>query len=192
MQAARGTAVTHDDGDRPEGRPPLIADRRTWLTFAVVAAFSYAVDQVTKHLAVQHLTGRPDVSVVGELLQLRLTRNPGAAFSIGTDFTMAISVLAIAATVVVLWFSRRLADPIWAVAFGLMFAGIVGNLTDRLLRAPGPLQGEVVDFLMLPNWPIFNVADICLTVAVPIVLLQALRGIGLDGRPERPAADEEE
>jgi signal peptidase II len=182
----------HEDGDLPDSRRSWVADRRTWVAFVVVAAVGYAADQVTKHLAVQHLTGRADVSVVGEILQLRLTRNPGAAFSIGTDLTVAISVLAIVATAAVLWFSRRLADPWWALALGLMLAGIVGNLTDRLLRAPGPLQGEVVDFLMLPNWPIFNVADICLTVAVPIVLIQAFRGIGLDGRPERRPVGEEE
>ena len=63
----------------------------------------------------------------------------------------------------------------------LLLAGIAGNLTDRLLREPGPLRGHVVDFLMLPNWPVFNVADICINVGAGLILLQAFRGIGIDG-----------
>ena len=81
----------------------------------------------------------------------------------------------------VLWLSRRLGSTVWAVAFGLLLAGICGNLTDRLLREPGPLRGHVVDFLMLPHWPIFNVADMCINVAAALILVQAFRGIRLDG-----------
>ena len=67
------------------------------------------------------------------------------------------------------------------MAFGLLLAGIGGNLTDRLLRDPGPLRGHVVDFLMLPHWPIFNVADMCINAAAVLILVQAFRGIRLDG-----------
>ena len=69
----------------------------------------------------------------------------------------------------------------WAVAFGLLLAGITGNLTDRIFRAPGGLRGHVVDFLQLPHWPIFNVADMCINVAAALILVQAFRGIRLDG-----------
>lgn len=155
---------------------------RARLLFATVALVAYAVDLVTKVLAVEHLEGRPDVRVLGEVLQLHLTRNPGAAFSTGTGFTAGLSVLAIVAVVVVLVVSRRLATPLWAVGLGLLLAGVAGNLTDRLVRAPGPLRGHVVDFLMLPNWPIFNVADICINAAAAVILLQTFRGIRLDGR----------
>lgn len=161
---------------------------RARLLFATVALVAYAVDLVTKVLAVEHLEGRPDVRVLGEVLQLHLTRNPGAAFSTGTGFTAGLSVLAIVAVVVVLVVSRRLATPLWAVGLGLLLAGVAGNLTDRLVRAPGPLRGHVVDFLMLPNWPIFNVADICINAAAAVILLQTFRGIRLDGR--RVEADE--
>ncbi|TWG89821.1 signal peptidase II [Nocardioides sp. J9] len=181
MQAARGTPV----GDRDEGAEParssLLAAPRTWLLFASVAAAMFAVDQVTKVLAVDRLTDRPDVEVVGELLQLHLTYNPGAAFSLGTRFTVALSVLAIVATLVVLWLSRRVQSRWWAVALGFMLAGIDGNLADRLLRDPAPFRGHVVDFLMLPNWPVFNVADICINVGVVMVLIQVLRGVAMDG-----------
>jgi len=83
---------------------------------------------------------------------------------------------------VVLWFARRLRDPLWSVALGLLLAGIDGNLTDRLLRDPAPLRGEVVDFLMLPHWPVFNIADVGINVGAVLLLLQLLRGITIDGR----------
>lgn len=176
MQAARGTSLSDSHGTVPAaGRP------RARLLFAAVAAAAYAVDIVTKVLAVEHLSGRPDVSVVGELLVLHLTRNPGAAFSTGTEYTVLLSCVAIAATVVVLWVSRRVASRAWAVALGLLLAGVGGNLTDRLLREPGPLRGHVIDFLMLPNWPVFNIADICINVAAGTIILQALRGMNVDG-----------
>lgn len=181
MQAARGTPVDHGDDGSRSVRPSPLAVPRTWALFAAVALTLLVTDQVTKVLAVRHLTGEPDVQLVGEILQLHLTYNPGAAFSLGTRFTSALTVLACVATVVVLWLSRRLANRVWAVGLGLMLAGIVGNLLDRLFRSPGPFRGHVVDFLMLPNWPIFNIADICINVGVGLILIQVLRGIALDG-----------
>jgi signal peptidase II len=187
MQAARGTPVGHpeDGADGHEASAvtdrTLVARPRIWLLFAAVAVLAYTVDQVSKRAAVEELTGRPDVQVVGEILQLRLTYNPGAAFSLGTDFTVALSCLAIVATVVVLWFSRRIGSAVWAVGLGLILAGIDGNLTDRMLREPGPFRGEVIDFLMLPNWPIFNVADMCINVGAALILIQVFRGVQIDG-----------
>lgn len=172
MQAAGGTSL------EPAAAGPV---RRPRVVLAIVAVVAYAVDVVTKLLAVEHLTGRADVELVGEILQLRLTRNPGAAFSTGTGYTSVLSVAAIVAVVVILWLTRRVRDRLWAVALGLLLAGVSGNLTDRLLRAPGPLRGHVVDFLMLPNWPIFNIADICINLAAGLILIQAFRGIRLDG-----------
>lgn len=180
MQAARGTPV--DDRDDSGPAPTrLVAAPRTWLLFAAVAGVLLVVDQVSKVFAVRHLTGEPDVSVVGELLQLHLTYNPGAAFSLGTRFTVVLSCLAITATLVVLWLSRRLRSRLWAVGLGFLLAGIDGNLIDRLFREPGAFRGHVVDFLMMPNWPIFNVADICINVGVGLILIQVFRGIALDG-----------
>ncbi|MDO9458343.1 signal peptidase II [Nocardioides sp.] len=167
MQAARGTPVG----------PSL----RRRLLFAAIALAAYAVDQVSKLLAVERLEGQPDVHVIGDVLQLHLTYNPGAAFSTGTGLTPLITAVAIGATLAVLWYSRRIGSATWAVALGLLLAGITGNLTDRLLRDPSPLRGHVVDFLQLPNWPIFNVADICINVAAALIVIQALRGIRLDG-----------
>jgi signal peptidase II len=146
-----------------------------------MAVVLYTADQLSKRAAVEHLTDRDDVSVVGDVLQLHLTRNPGAAFSLGTGFTVALTCLAIVATVVVVVVSRRVADRVWAAALGALLAGIAGNLTDRMLRDPAPFRGHVVDFLQLPNWPIFNVADISINIGVALILLQVVRGVRMDG-----------
>ncbi len=189
MQAARGTSLSSDSS--LASGSPAASRARVRTVFLAVFAVLYAVDQLAKWLAVDRLTGQPDKEVVGDILVLHLTRNAGAAFSAGTGYTEVFSCLAIVAVLVVLWLSRRLRSATWAVAFGLLLAGISGNLTDRLLREPGPLRGHVVDFLMLPHWPVFNVADMCINVAAALILVQSFRGIRLDGsRVVRHSDDE--
>ncbi len=101
------------------------------------------------------------------------------------------SILAIVAATVVLWLARKVGSVGWAVALGFLFAGVTGNLTDRLLREPGPLRGHVIDMFMLPNWPVFNVADMCINVAAGLILVQVYRGIKIDGtREEQKTTDE--
>ena len=188
MQAARGTSLS-DTEPSPSTRPPG-ASPRFRRTFALVAVAAYAIDVATKALAVEKLSGGADVELVGPWLVLHLTRNPGAAFSTGTEFTLLLSVIAIAAVAAVVHFGRKVGTRGWAWALGLLLAGVCGNLTDRVLRDPGPLRGHVVDFLMVPHWPVFNVADICINVAAGLILWQAFRGIGIDGT--RTAAQERE
>ncbi|MDF1603083.1 signal peptidase II [Nocardioides sp. YIM 152315] len=193
MQAARGASLTGDQEVDPPARPR--ASRARLLTvFGLVAATAYAVDVVSKVLAVDRLTDSADVEVVGDFLVLHLVRNSGAAFSTGTGFTEVFSVLATVAVVAILWFVRKVGSVVWAVALGFLLAGVAGNLTDRLLREPGPLRGHVIDFFMLPNWPVFNVADICINIAAGLILVQVFRGVHLDGRRETkdPAADPSE
>ncbi len=141
----------------------------------------FAADVASKIVAVDRLSGRADVPVLGELLQLRLARNPGAAFSTATELTPVLTGLAMVACVVVVYVARRVANRWWAVSLGLLLAGIGGNLSDRLFREPGFLHGHVIDFLMLPNWPIFNIADICINVGAGLALLMTFRGIAVDG-----------
>ncbi|WP_370247499.1 signal peptidase II [Nocardioides sp.] len=186
------------DPDRPDpaGSP---SRRRLLLLFALVALAAYVADQLSKWWAVERLQGRPDIAVVGDVLQLHFVRNPGAAFSTGRGLTPVITCVAIVATVVVLVVARRIGTRLWAIALGLLLAGITGNLTDRLLREPGPFRGHVIDMIQLPNWPVFNIADIAINVAAGLIVLQALRGIRLDGTrdgdespaPEGPEGPEE-
>ncbi|KAA1429008.1 signal peptidase II [Nocardioides antri] len=189
MQAARGTSVDSSDSGSADRRGSFLASRAAWVLFAVVAAVLYAADQLSKRAAVEHLSRGEDVQVVGDLLQLHLTRNPGAAFSLGTQFTIVLTCLAICATAVVLWASRNLVDRVWAAGLGCLLAGITGNLTDRMLREPTPFRGHVVDFLQLPNWPIFNVADIAINVGAGLILLQVFRGVRMDGTRHRDDED---
>ena len=156
------------------------------VVFAATAVLLYLVDLATKTLAVRQLSDRGRVDVIGGLFGFRLTRNPGAAFGTDTSYTAVLSCVAMLAAAAVIWFALRAVDRVWAVALGLLLAGILGNLTDRLFRAPGPFEGHVVDFLQLPHWPIFNVADMCINVAAVLILVQAFRGVRLNGtRDER-------
>jgi signal peptidase II len=146
-----------------------------------VAAVALLLDLFSKQLAVRELTGQPPVEVLGDFLTLQLVRNPGAAFSAGATLTPLISVVALVATGVVAVFALRVGHRGWAVALGLLLAGVSGNLVDRLFRAPGPFRGHVVDFFALPNWPVFNVADICIDVAGALFVVLLIRGVRLDG-----------
>jgi signal peptidase II len=170
VQAARGA--------------PLKTHARLTGLALLVAAVGLVIDQVTKVLAVDALTGEPPRPLVGELLQLNLTYNPGAAFGLGAGFTVAFAVLALIATGVATYFAFRVRTFAWAVAVGLVIAGVGGNLIDRVVRAPGPFRGHVVDFLQLPNWPIFNVADMCINAGAILIVIQFIRGVNIDGTRE--------
>ncbi|WP_299057647.1 signal peptidase II [uncultured Nocardioides sp.] len=197
MQAARGTPLTSADPptstDEADSTDPRPSRRRApyLVLLALVASTAYALDVATKILAVERLEPSSNVELVGPWLTLTLVRNPGAAFSTGTEFTAVLSVIAITAALVVLWVARRVASRWWAVGLGLLLAGVLGNLTDRMLRAPGPFHGEVIDFLRLPNWPVFNIADICINVAAGVIILQAFRGVRVDGTREADHAPSE-
>jgi signal peptidase II len=173
-------------GDGPRYRGPSASA----LAFTV-AAVALGIDQLTKVLAVRELSDRPPMELIGSFLQLQLVRNPGAAFSTGSSLTPLITTFALAAAVVAVVLARRVRHRGWAVGLGLLLAGVTGNLLDRLLRDPGPFRGHVVDFFALPNWPVFNVADICIDVAAAFFVILLLRGIRLDGsRHEEHPQDE--
>ncbi|MFY0405800.1 signal peptidase II [Solicola sp. PLA-1-18] len=184
MQTARGASLNPSDDDRTESQDPTSAPprRRRLRLFALVLVTVYVVDLVTKIVAVDRLEGRPPVEVVPGVLDLTLIRNPGAAFGMATGFTIVLSAIAIVVCVVVAVVARRLRSAVWALALGLLLGGALGNLTDRMFRQPGPLRGHVIDFLALPNWPVFNIADSSIVVAACLVALQSFRGIGVDGR----------
>ncbi len=177
MQAARGASLTPSGPDHPTPGRPLGL-------FFGVAAVAFIIDQVTKSLAVSRLEDRDPVSVLGEVLQLTLVRNPGAAFSTGTSYTYLFTGIAVVAVSVLLFLSRRVRDRFWAFGLGCLLGGVLGNLMDRLAREPGFGRGHVIDMFQLPNWPVFNVADICINIAAGVIIIQALRGVSLDGTKE--------
>lgn len=165
----------------------VVSRRAAWARFALVAVIALVLDVVTKIVAVAQLRPSEPIPVLGDLLRLHLIRNPGAAFSIGEGATWVFTLLAVGVLAFLLGFVvPRLRHGGWAVGLGLVTAGITGNLIDRLFREPGFARGHVVDFLQLPYWPIFNVADMCVVVgAITIVYLWLVRGVGHDGILEK-------
>ncbi|WP_328901557.1 MULTISPECIES: signal peptidase II [unclassified Streptomyces] len=151
------------------------ARRRACLLWAV-AALAYAVDLGTKLAVVAKLEGRTTVSVLGDWLVLRVQRNPGAAFGMGAATTIVFTLVAAAVVVVVVRYSRRLASAPWAVALGLLLGGALGNLTDRVFRAPGDLQGAVVDFIAVRDFSVMNLADWAITCGCGLAVVLSFRG----------------
>jgi signal peptidase II len=152
-----------------------------------VAAAVFVVDLVSKTIVVATLSNRQPIRLLGGLLTLRVLRNSGAAFSIGTSMTLLFTLIAVAVIIAILRASRRLRSLPWAITLGLLLGGASGNLGDRLLRSPGPLRGHVVDWIQVPHWPVFNVADSAIVCGGILAVLLAARGIGLDGARDRSA-----
>jgi signal peptidase II len=167
------------DGDVGAGE---VRSRRGVALLTAVGAAVVAADVATKLLAVEHLAGRAPIVLVPRVLDLQLTRNSGAAFSLAGGATVALSVVAFAVVVVIARTARRLRSAGWALVLGLLVGGALGNLIDRVIRSPGPLRGHVVDWIHLANWPVFNVADAAITVGGVLAVGLSLRGVGLDGR----------
>jgi signal peptidase II len=143
-----------------------------------VAAVILAVDVVTKIAAVRLLQPGEPVSIIGDTVTWTLMRNSGAAFSMATGSTWILTMIATSVVIGIMWMGRRLVSPLWAIGLGMILGGAMGNLVDRFFRWPGPLRGQVVDFLSVGWWPVFNVADSC--VVCGAVLLVALSVFGFD------------
>lgn len=186
MQTEAGTSLSGTSScDVPQLADPT-RRRRLHQILAGVAVVTFVLDQSTKWLAIQALNGQPPVDLVGSFLRLSLIRNAGAAFSLGTGATWVLTALAATIVVVLVRVSRKLGSLCWTLSLGLMLGGAVGNLTDRLLRSPGPGRGHVVDFIDYNGWFIGNVADVAIVGAGGLIALLALRGVGIDGRSQAP------
>jgi signal peptidase II len=154
--------------------------------FALVAVLVVGLDILTKCLVVAHLEGDAPKRLLGGAIYLDATRNSGAAFSLGTSFTVILTAIAVAVVVVIIRAASRLRSIGWAISLGLVLGGAIGNLIDRLARDPGVGRGHVVDFISVfaPNgdkWPIFNIADSAITVGAILAGILALRGVQFDG-----------
>jgi signal peptidase II len=174
MQTARGAAVSAEPTDS------AATPRRTRWVLATALVVLVA-DVVSKVLVVAKLSDRGPVRVIDHALTLTLTRNAGAAFSIGGGATILFSLVALGVVVVIVRTARSLASIGWAFALGLLLGGALGNLTDRLFRSPGPLRGHVVDWIEFPHWPVFNLADSAIVMGGLFAVILAARGIELDG-----------
>ena len=173
---------------------PVDARTRRLTVLGVVVAV-LVIDQISKQWALGALPGRT-VRVVGDILRLRLVFNPGAAFGLGnfSGAGVALGLVAIAAAIWIVWYAARVDKPVMVVGLGLIAGGAIGNVVDRMFRDGGWLTGRVVDFIELPRWPVFNVADACVVAGVCLVILTLFRDRDEDvasehaGDSERTAA----
>ncbi|MFM7666242.1 MAG: signal peptidase II [Actinomycetota bacterium] len=147
-----------------------VATRKLWLLIAAIVV----VDQLTKHWALNRLSGGRTIDIIGSL-RFNLAFNRGMAFSQATGAGPIIGALAFVIIIVIVLWMRRSATGVSAVAAGLIVGGALGNLVDRLFRNDAWLRGAVVDFVDLQWFPIFNVADSCITIGAALMVLASLR-----------------
>jgi signal peptidase II len=149
-------------------------------------------DYLSKLAALTWLPGAQPIELLGGWVVLRLLRNPGAAFSMGESFTAVFAVFAIVALIAVCVFLLpRVRHLGWAVAGGFLLAGITGNLLDRLFREPAPFFGHVIDFIQVPYFAVFNVADMFITsAAVLIIWLSVIQQVSPAGVRSRQASQQ--
>lgn len=158
----------------------------------LIALAVLVADLVIKIIVVAVMTPRVPINLIGDQVRLLLVRNPGAAFSMATGMTWALSIVAVAVVVGIIIYGRRLTSPWWALGLGLVLGGALGNLIDRFFRAPGFLQGHVVDYVAVGSFPVFNVADSGITVGAILLVALTLFGVEpTDSAPDQPAKDSE-
>ena len=171
------------------------AHRSVLAVLASTAVGIVLIDQVTKAWAVAYLqprieSGEGPLYIIDPLLRLTYVENTGAAWGMGAGYTWIFTIVAVVVGVVIVRFARTITSRAWALALGGLLGGLLGNLIDRLTRPPGPGLGSVVDFIGLPNFPVFNVADIAITCSAVAMIILAWRGIPLsESEPNGSSSD---
>jgi signal peptidase II len=156
-----------------------------------VAAAVVLADLVTKIIVVARLENHEPIELLGGFLTLDVTRNSGAAFSIGTGYTFVFPIIAIVVMVVVVRQARKLTSTAWAITLGALLGGALGNVVCRVFREPGVLRGHVVDWIELPHYPVFNLADSAITLAGISIVVLTVMGIGFDGKRHSSKTDDD-
>ncbi|MEO6504001.1 MAG: signal peptidase II [Jatrophihabitantaceae bacterium] len=180
------------DSAQLTGRSPV---RKTWLFF-VTALIALGADLLSKIVVVATIEpGGEGVRLLGGAVYLVHARNSGAAFSVAAGATVVLTAISLIVIAVVIRAARRLTSSGWAVALGLVLGGAVGNLADRLFRAPSPGKGHVVDWISVLAddghvWPIFNLADSAIMTGAALAVLLSLRGVEFGpARSRRPVGE---
>ncbi|MER6956151.1 MULTISPECIES: signal peptidase II [unclassified Streptomyces] len=173
-EESSGAGEQEGNGARPKGK------RRIAVLFTV-AAFAYVLDLVSKMIVVAKLEHHAPIEIVGDWLRFEAIRNAGAAFGFGEAFTIIFTVIASAVIVVIARLARKLYSLPWAIALGLLLGGALGNLTDRIFRAPGVFEGAVVDFIAPKHFAVFNLADSAIVCGGILIVLLSFKGLDPDG-----------
>ncbi|WP_171171714.1 signal peptidase II [Streptomyces sp. I05A-00742] len=182
-QAGRPTGTpegTDAAGGTADGDGAVKGRRRLAVLFSI-AAFAYLLDLSSKMLVVAKLEHHDPIEVIGTWLQLDVIRNRGAAFSLGETMTIVFTCIASAVIVVIARIARKLYSLPWAIALGLLLGGAFGNLTDRLFRTPGGLEGGVVDWIAPAHFAVFNLADSAIVCGGFLIVILSFRGLDPDG-----------
>ena len=146
--------------------------RRIFLTAWTIWLFDFA----TKQWAISALEVEPK-KILGSFLQLTLVKNPGAAFGFATGLTLIYSILAVLVVATIVYFARAISSHGWQFTAGLLLGGVMGNLADRAFREPAFFRGHVIDWIELPNWPVFNLADSAIVIAAGIAFVLSVRNV---------------
>ncbi|CAB4334218.1 unannotated protein [freshwater metagenome] len=148
-----------------------------WKRLYTIAWAVWLLDFATKSWALNKLDSRNPVKLLGNFLQLTLLKNSGAAFSLAESATIIFTFFAIFVVAAIAYYSIKITSFGWSIVLGLALGGILGNLTDRIFRSPGFFTGHVIDWIELPNWPVFNLADSAIVVAASIAVILSIRNI---------------
>ncbi|GAA1105539.1 signal peptidase II [Tsukamurella strandjordii] len=158
----------------PTERPRWYRDPRVLL--AVVAVTAWLIDLAAKTYAVRNMEYGERIHVLGPF-SLIFIKNPGAAFSMATGYTWVLTIVAVCVVAWIVHMGSKLTSLPWAVGLGLVLGGALGNLTDRIFRAPGVFRGHVIDFFSVGDWfPVFNTADCAITTGAALLVVLTLFG----------------
>lgn len=190
MTVSANSPVERSASERSRSRTCVIA-------LIGVAVIVVIVDQIAKAWAVRTMLPRMSaggdgpIEIIGNVLKLTYVENTGAAFGLGSGLTVVFSLIALGVVIAILRMAPRLGSLPWAIALGGLLGGAVGNLVDRLTREPGPGRGYVVDFIELPYWPVFNVADMFVVGSAILMVVLSIRGIDYRGQANAEPASSE-
>lgn len=122
------------------------------------------------------LSGKP-ISVVGTVVEFTLVRNSQSAFGLWQGSTAPLTVITALVAVFLVWVLRSATDRWSITAYSLILGGALGNMIDRVTRAPGGISGAVIDFMKVGWWPVFNIADSAITIGATLAILRSLRHV---------------
>ena len=162
-----------------EGRAPITSSRATRARrlFILIATAIFGFDLLTKTWAENTLQYREPIRVIGDLLKFTYATNPGAAFNFATNATVVLSSLKLCVAAFIIYYMTKPVNPRWAIGLALLFGGVAGNLWDRATREPGRWEGEVIDWIQIPHWPVFNIADSAIVCAGIFMTFLAMKNI---------------
>ncbi|MFB8030741.1 signal peptidase II [Streptomyces sp. NPDC056465] len=168
-------------GSTPAGDEPAGRGRKKVLVLLVVTLLAYLLDLGSKMLVVAKLEHEEPIEIFGDWLKFDAIRNAGAAFGIGEAFTVIFTAIAAVVIIVIVRLARKLYSLPWAIALGLLLGGALGNLTDRIFRAPGVFEGAVVDFIAPAHFAVFNLADSAIVCGGILIVILSFKGLDPDG-----------